>query len=311
MKRRFLSYFIVIMLIFNISHVSANAAEVDAKAKEHQKLGALLYGLEGNYPTGIGIPYGEIIPQDYWQIREKAADVYYDKNAGYADYRNACEEVLDLIFNRQFINYDYELQTYQNALKESNDNQWYSDEDWTRFQNSLSALRKALNQTTEDETSLKELTDSFHSLLKAYNLMTNRDYLAGDLNNDGKVTVDDITLLQRYLAEACNLNGAQKMRAAVYSRHCEALEVNDALQLQRYLAEYSEMPIAGSHNNGVVVSEISTNPLISEDFLMERVFNFNICPRNDLILYDIENGYYSTKYFVDEMESAGDLSVFS
>ena len=57
----------------------------------------------------------------------------------------------------------------------------------------------------------------------------------GDVNQDGKITVDDVTMLQKYLAEIITLNDAQK-RAADTDGDGQ-IKIVDATEIQKYLAE--------------------------------------------------------------------------
>ena len=291
----------------------------DMTKKEHTKLWLLLEANSNENYIGYGMPYDVGLTSDYWDIFANAEDTLYDKNATYDDYHKACEEILDLKFNRQYINYDYAYATYQNALNEENINGWYTDEEWSDFQDKIIKLKAALDAIGtdvtypwKDEGKRQALTDAFHSLLRSYNTMTNRNAVIGDVDGNGKLDINDVTLIQKYLAEMCDLNGAQKMRAAVYAnRTYEKLRVSDVTKLQLYLTELIDRPIDSWSYDYVFVSEVPLNPLINEDFLMERMFNFNICPRNDLICYDIENGFYSTQHFIRPMlEFPYDMSVF-
>ena len=82
------------------------------------------------------------------------------------------------------------------------------------------------------------------------------DYLMGDVNLDGYVTVGDVTALQRSLAEISELSGLQTELAKVDG---EELSVQTATLIQNHLAELETgCPIsepAGDENEGVVYSE--------------------------------------------------------
>ena len=82
------------------------------------------------------------------------------------------------------------------------------------------------------------------------------DYLMGDVNLDGYVTVGDVTALQRSLAEISELSGLQTELAKVDG---EELSVQTATLIQKYLAEIetglSIGKPAGDENEGVVYSE--------------------------------------------------------
>lgn len=61
-------------------------------------------------------------------------------------------------------------------------------------------------------------------------------YLKGDVNGDGKVTVDDVTELQRFLAEFSVDSAAQVMRCGDVNGDGK-LDVKDVTCIQRYLAQ--------------------------------------------------------------------------
>ena len=64
---------------------------------------------------------------------------------------------------------------------------------------------------------------------------TTEPIMYGDVNQDGKITVDDVTTLQKYLAEMITLNDAQK-RAADTDGDGQ-IKIVDATEIQKYLVE--------------------------------------------------------------------------
>lgn len=61
-------------------------------------------------------------------------------------------------------------------------------------------------------------------------------YETGDVNQDGIVSIGDVTEIQRFLADLTQLNDEQKRCADV--NHDGALNITDATTVQRYLAEF-------------------------------------------------------------------------
>lgn len=59
--------------------------------------------------------------------------------------------------------------------------------------------------------------------------------ILGDVDLDGKVTINDATVIQRYLAEMVNLNNEQIKLGDVDNNG--KIDINDATMIQRYLAE--------------------------------------------------------------------------
>lgn len=67
---------------------------------------------------------------------------------------------------------------------------------------------------------------------------TEPDTLMGDVDLDGDVSIDDVTLIQRALAKRTNLSGAQERAADVSGDGI--VSVKDATEIQKYLAKYTE-----------------------------------------------------------------------
>ncbi len=63
----------------------------------------------------------------------------------------------------------------------------------------------------------------------------------GDVNGDGQVTIDDITLLQRYFAEFLREDGSPVISESGLERadanNDGKLDIRDVLNIQRYIAE--------------------------------------------------------------------------
>ena len=57
----------------------------------------------------------------------------------------------------------------------------------------------------------------------------------GDMTGDGKITIDDATMIQKSLAELITLTPEQK--AAADTNADGKVDINDATQIQKYLAE--------------------------------------------------------------------------
>jgi len=62
------------------------------------------------------------------------------------------------------------------------------------------------------------------------------DVLIGDVNLDGKVTIDDATMIQKAMAELIKLDDTQKKAADTNGDG--QVDINDVTHLQKYLAEY-------------------------------------------------------------------------
>lgn len=62
------------------------------------------------------------------------------------------------------------------------------------------------------------------------------DFTFGDVNEDGKVNIRDVTAIQRFLAEYTDL--AERQRGAADVNFDGVVDINDATHLQMYLAEF-------------------------------------------------------------------------
>lgn len=58
----------------------------------------------------------------------------------------------------------------------------------------------------------------------------------GDVDLDGQISINDVTAIQRYLAELELLSGEQL--ALADTNGDEVIDISDATHLQMYLAEY-------------------------------------------------------------------------
>ena len=239
-----------------------NASAVETSI-EKEKLYKLINSYEASW-WGSTIIYGELVDD----ARADAQEVYNNENSTDYDYTLASTALLNVYLSSD-IYPSFAQITYDNAVKEQNYNNWYTDEQWNDFQSKLADLKIALE---DDSMFSKKITNKFHALLKTYNEMTNAYTVKGDLNKDGTVNVLDVTLLQKYLANSANFTGAQKMLAG--ATKYENPSITDVTTIQKYsVGQLDEMP-----NNNVFISD-STHSFMDTDLLMERTINFTICPR--------------------------------
>ena len=62
-------------------------------------------------------------------------------------------------------------------------------------------------------------------------------YLRGDADGNGTVSIEDVTAIQRHLAQLGSMSGADLLASDVGGN---GLDVADATAIQRYLAEYED-----------------------------------------------------------------------
>ena len=84
---------------------------------------------------------------------------------------------------------------------------------------------------------------------------TETNYLRGDANGDGFVTIYDVTALQRHLA---NLELLSENNLTAADIDVNGLDITDATNIQRYLAEYENV-----YNVGEWVNSGATQPSTS------------------------------------------------
>lgn len=75
---------------------------------------------------------------------------------------------------------------------------------------------------------------NYNSASKTLSITVKEPYLLGDLNSDGEVSIDDVTLLQKYLAENSELSETQISLADVNGDG--DVMIDDVTMIQKYLA---------------------------------------------------------------------------
>ena len=207
--KKVIAVLLTVAMLASVLCMNVSAAETSVTKEKLQLLTEYYRGSSGI----MGIP---IVHYQYNYAWKAAEDVLGDENSTEADYQNALDVLKNDALNNVFVYFDYAEATYELALQEENYNNWYSEEDWTDFQNKLAQLKVVLDENKGnkvEESFESELANAYRALMGSYNKMTNAYTLKGDLNKDGEVNVLDVTLLQKYLAGTENLTGAQKMLA--------------------------------------------------------------------------------------------------
>lgn len=221
----------------------------------------------GSYPTPTGDLYCDLY-ELYYELYDPIHDlgeirpytdnsffrVYYAcddaecvlSDNDYNDYNaeecvEAYWELYDA-FNNMYIQRDYAKNTYILAMHEQNYNNWYSKEDWDLFTTKRTELRNAFD--TNDE---KVISDAYYELINAFNLISSRYTEIGDVNRDGELNVNDVTLVQKYLVGEVQFTYAQKMIAnSLYSSetyYYEIPTINTATNLQKYIVGFEDCKV--------------------------------------------------------------------
>lgn len=190
---------------------AAEDTDIEPLRKELEMLAYKAYGCINNV--------GDVMPHAYSSYErlqnglDFAVDVLYDEEATVEKYNEAID-LLTYAFNNPtletyYVKYNYVLSTF-----EHNENGFYYEDDWNDFSEKRDALRDSF-KTNDEEL----ISKAFFALHKSFVNMTSKFTLAGDVNNDGKVNIDDATLVQKYLAGQENLTELQKELVMSYDNY--------------------------------------------------------------------------------------------
>ncbi len=142
-----------------------------------------------------------------------AKQVVSNPNSTNDDYKTACE-LFDYALDNIYVDSSYASATYVIALNENNESGFYDETDWNDFTKKRDELREAIKAGDE-----KTINDAYVAILKSYNNMIDKYTIAGDVNNDGVFSVDDVTLVQKYLNNSVEFTETQKYLAFCYNQN--------------------------------------------------------------------------------------------
>ena len=94
---------------------------------------------------------------------------------------------------------------------------------------------RVLVKNLKGETGFTNLSYSKKTIVAA-----SGSFLRGDVNQDGKVSVEDATTLQRYLAEYITLSPEQMLAAD--ANNDGKVNIRDVSAIQRAVAKYITLP---------------------------------------------------------------------
>ena len=309
---------------FQLFCVSAHAETADSKAKERLK--AVLEVIEGEQ-TAMGMSFAYYDNTLDPKVYQAAKSVYEDSASTDADYTNAYAGLLNAKYS-SLIKATIPRAALEEAEEEQNFNHWYPEDEWQVYQAKVKALRTAVDDYSTtyqyfggvdengqpvletgyqySEAQHRTLDAAFHEWLYALNVMTNNDHVNGDVDGNGKVTINDATVVQKYLCGAVQLTTAQKMRAraVLYNRPAGSgdnmmryqLTVNDATQIQRFLAgdtaasdRFYNSPFYEQEKVCLFVDELDSSE--DKQYLLSHFFNYFVCPVSTDI-YPFDTNYY-------------------
>lgn len=215
------------------------------------------------------------------------------------DYLNAYYNSKNLLYNAS-IYQQYAWKSYEKALKLQN--VYYPETEWNEFQNTITNLKTALddNQGVEryfddinEETrereqralyfytdeQMKEITTRFHEMLYAYNSMSDKYYVMGDINRDGETDVFDAVYIQKKVVAETETPG-KVLNYRLTNTQSSVGDVNgdsrvdilDAVDIQKFTTDkISEFKPYASF-----ITKINTHE--TEDFMKAHLINYDICP---------------------------------
>lgn len=307
--KKSLTVILALLMITNFFCVNISAAE---DSKEKRRLGAMLNYLEVNSSSyGDYSAYYSETWNDY-SLYTHYKQVYDDIASTNDDYTKAYAEILEEKYSN-FVRPSVAILSVSGAENEKNYNNWYSDEEWNKYQLKIKALREAVGNYSAysnhqyNTEEMKKITYAFHDWLYTLNTMTNKDYIKGDVDKDGKVTINDATMVQRALSGRIGLTTAQKMRAraVLYNRPLESkdsmgryvITINDVTQIQKFLAgdtaasdAINNTPFDYGKRICIFVDELES--LEDQDYLMGHFLNYFVCPRTLMNYPSFQKNYY-------------------
>lgn len=212
--KKIISLVLVLLMICCTIPFTAFAAEdtdIEPLRKELEMLAYKAYGCINN--VGDVMPHAHSSYERLQNGLDFAIDVLYDEGSTAEKYNEAID-LLTYAFNNPtletyYVKYNYVLSTF-----EHNENGFYYEDDWNDFSEKRDALRDSFK--TNDEEAISK---AFFALHKSFVNMTSKYTLTGDVNNDGKVNIDDATLVQKYLAGQENLTELQKELVMSYDNY--------------------------------------------------------------------------------------------
>ena len=209
--KKLISILLVGILAVSSVAFSASAAENENSEAEveREKLGQLLdaYSIL-NSNIGEARMYFAV---DGGTYNDAYALYNQEELATAEEYKNMKDKLYDVSYNLH-IDVAYAKDAYDNACKEQNYNNWYSDDEWNKFQSKLADLKTALEpyvSGTRDYDVLA-ITNAYNELIAVYNKMTNAYTVKGDVNKDGVFDIKDVTLVQKYITHEVEFTGAQE-----------------------------------------------------------------------------------------------------
>lgn len=211
--KKIISLFLALALILCTVTFTTYASEKDDIDKLEKELLELRYRADHFInDEGYIKPYNSLTFERLQNGVDYADEVLHSVLEPTAEQYQDAIDVLEYAFNNPTIDTYFAKETYVLSLKEHNENGFYYENDWNDFSAKRDALRDSFK--TKDE---EIVSDAFFALHRSFMDMTAKYTLSGDVNNDGKINIDDATLVQKYLACMETLTEMQKKLSCAYS----------------------------------------------------------------------------------------------
>lgn len=152
----------------------------------------------------------------------------------------------------------------------NNENDYYNEEFWNSYTEQLGKTKQII--ADYENSSPEDIKNAYWDLYAKFNEVCVYSTVPGDMNGDGKVTADDCTVLQSYLAGLSQLNASQwhSKFNIIDSWYCN---VDHVTKLQQSLAHLTEL------EEGYNFTRVEEN-INTEDYLFNDIIHEEYVERN-------------------------------
>ena len=216
-----------------VSAFSVNAVDND----ETQELRTELYDichLILNPPDYTGEPDPFYSVESYHRLQASAKvglPVAENPDSTYEELKQAYDNLINV---ELCISSTNAQESYNFAVAEPFNANWWTESLWTEFQTKIADLKTALDGGDE-----KTIDTAYKAVNYTLNEACNSKKIHGDVNGDGEVTITDVTLIQKYCAELETFSMVQKFNLLNNYNYDNATrfapKIDDATSLQKEL----------------------------------------------------------------------------
>lgn len=187
------------------------------------------------------LPYSNNSFKIFYSAMDSASELLEkDSNTVSDSEYQECIDNLTFAYENMCVEVHYAKETYVLSLNEHNKNGFYNEDKWNDFSSKRDALRDSFK--TDDEY---VISDAYFALQDSFINMTS-GYKPGDVNNDGKVNIDDVTLVQKYIADMEDLTQVQlALSTNIANSYCwikiSIPSINSVTYLQKCIADLADV----------------------------------------------------------------------